>query len=386
MTIYIALFLILFFSSLLDFVDVSPKVKKRIYYFWIIVFILFKGLRWDTGDDFSQFYATFQDASFSNFYRFNRYGNTELYMEPGYVLLNAILKTIINDYNFFLLVTSTFIVISFSKLIEKFVPKYKLLALSLMLVSTELFPVRQTMATAIFCFSLIYTYERKIWKYLISILLCYSMHRSSIVLFPIYWIINLRYNTKLMLLAYLTLVSLRIAFSSYLGILSTIPILTKLTGGLSEHYAFSDVTQIDSFSPLTFCNNVVHILLFGWCIRRNKGLDVKSTRLAFNTYYIYMLLNVLASIPGADIFYRLCNNFIIVYPLCVDIIITTLMVKFRTKAIALFMFSIFWMIKLNANPAMHSTKYDDDYHPYYSIFDRHGDSLIRSLPWPFHVN
>lgn len=66
--IYYILFISLFLTSLLDFTKINKAFKNRLFILWIIIFILFKGLRWDTGTDFNQFYACFKYSDWSNIF------------------------------------------------------------------------------------------------------------------------------------------------------------------------------------------------------------------------------------------------------------------------------------------------------------------------------
>ena len=163
--IYYILFISLFLTSLLDFTKINKSLKNKLFIFWIIIFILFKGLRWDTGTDFNQFYACFKYSDWNNIFSFWRYGPDTTRMEFGYMFLNVLIKMIYPNYTFFLLITNAFILYSFGYLIKKYVPNQSLIALSIMIVSTEIFPVRQTLVTAILCYCIVFIQKKQLKYY-----------------------------------------------------------------------------------------------------------------------------------------------------------------------------------------------------------------------------
>lgn len=381
---YYYIFVVPFLISILDFLpNVNPIIKKRLFHLLIIFFIMLKGLRWDTGTDFSQFYACFQDAQWDNIFSYWRYGVGTTKMEFGYVFLNVLIKSILPHYTFFLLITNALILCSFAYLINKFVPNYRLLALAFMLVVTEMYPVRQTLVTAIFCFSIYYAYTRQCAKYIVSILICFTIHRSSLFLLPIYWFVHINFKWWQFLVIYLGLIFSREILINYLPSLFNSSLLSLISLGLTDTYMYND-NIVEEYSIMTISNSIVHILLFSYIKHiSTDSLKLKQYNMFFNLYFIYLCLNVIGSIPGLTILYRLSNNFAISYPICITFIIAILWNRWkRTVSIALCVG--FWVIKLQSNPCMdvNGEYYKECFYPYYSVFETHG-KLIRTTPWPF---
>lgn len=382
--IYYVLFIGLFLTSFSDLFVTDKKIKNRLYLIWLVIFLLFRGLRWDTGCDFPQFYNVFQESSWTNIFSFWRYGYGSERMESGYIFLNVLIKSIIPSYTIFLLLTDAFILYSFSMLIKKFSPGYYLLALSLMMITVEPFPVRQTIATGILCFSFLFAYNRDLKKFIISVLLATTIHSSSVIMLPVFWVTKIKYDYK-QIVFYLFLVLGRGFLQTHLMDLFSSNIISNISGGLSETYFITN-ESIENFNIASIANSLITLLLLIYSKKQmiKKGLSTDVINFFSNLYFVYICFNVLASIPGIEIFYRLSNNFIVAYPICIIFIFKT--ISFHNLLIATCIFIGFWFIKFKANPCFDekSRIYKRLYSPYYSIFESNGGNLIRNKPWPYH--
>ena len=103
---YLIIYGFLFLSTVFDEFN-SPKYANRSLLFFSIVFILFRGLRWNVGSDWSLYLKTFENLEFSNFLSY-KYNDVAI-IEPGYALLSIVIKSIGGNYTTFLLVMNGFI-------------------------------------------------------------------------------------------------------------------------------------------------------------------------------------------------------------------------------------------------------------------------------------
>lgn len=377
---------------LCSFVDLMRFIPERdkmfLYKFWLIIFLLLKGLAWDTGPDFAQFYATFEYADWSNIFSYQRYGTKDELMEPGFVFLNVLGNTFLPHYTFFKLITCGFILYAFSKLILKYIPQLKLSALALMFVTTEMFPVRQTIVTGIFSLALIFIIERKFRNYLLLILLSFTIHKSSLLLLPIYYLYHLKYNVKWYIALYLLLIGFRLVLQQNLMSIFSSEIVYVLTGGSSETY-FVTNKEIQDISFATILSSIGHLMLFGILNYYNSKLkiyDEKAINLFSNIYFVLLVCNVLGSLPGLMIVYRFANHFLVVYPILILSACKIIVCKFKFAG-SLLAFSIFcaaWLIKYSNNMIFdkEGIDYKTTFEPYYSVFDSDGENLIRNKKWP----
>lgn len=379
-------------SGLLDFDKQKKVLRNQMYVTWMIIFVLFKGLRWDTGTDFPQFLSIFKYSEWDNIFSYWRYGANSELLEPGYVFLNVLVKTFLPHYTFFLLITNAFIIYAFNKLILQFVPQYRLTAFALMMISTEMYPVRQTLATGILCFSFIYIYQKKIKNYIVSIICAYLIHKSSIVLLPLYLINYIKVNNKTyvyFIVSYLIIIGLRTYLQDKLGALTSIPILTTFSGEDQLHYQVTD-DSVAAYSPFTIINSVFHLLMFWWLfyMTNRKEKSENTTRIIglFSIYYFILIcLNVMGSIPGIDILYRLANNFWVTYPIIILLVVNELCIE-KKLFIGIVILLVSWSIKYNSNLIFKTDgfAYDDCFKHYYSVFETNDQKLIHSANWPFN--
>ena len=380
--IYYVLYSFLFIIGLCDFFTSAKEIKKKLYYSTIFIFYLFRALRWDTGCDFPQFLRCFQDVNISNVFSYYRYGTGSETMEFGYTLLNLLIKSIIPSYTFFLLITEGFILYSYSRLIKKYISKYQLVALSILLFSTEIFSVRQTIAIGILCYSYTYIIEQNLKKFIISILLAFSIHDAMLFMLPMYWIGRLRFNAITLIVVYLILVALRAVMVEYIPIIFALPITSTLSGGLTEQYVIANA-EFNRFPLMQIVSGIFILFLYWYCRRTAQENEIKKYDFWGMLYFGYLCTNILGSLPNLEIFYRLSGNFALAYPM----LLTFIIARFRTKS---FIIPIIIYIGFIFTKAIKMPCFDEEhihykiaYQPYFSVFERPYGKLIRQAPWPY---
>lgn len=191
MTIYIILYSLLFPIIFSDKRSIPLSHKKLIILIFVIIFTLFRGLRWECGTDWEQYHQVFLSSEWNNIFTFNRYG--EEIMEYGYMFTNILLKSIIPSYTFFLLVTNFFILFSYYKFSFRYA-QFPIITFVTLIFCSNFFPVRQNIAVAIALLSLPYVFKRKIYKFILLIIAAMSFHTSAIVFLPVYFIYRFEIN------------------------------------------------------------------------------------------------------------------------------------------------------------------------------------------------
>lgn len=385
MWVYYLLFGGLLATAMLDLTSANQRLKNCAFWFWIIVFCLFRGLRWDTGTDFPQFYTVFEESKFSNIFNFWRYGYGSERMEFGYVFLNAAINSVFHHFTFFNILTDAFTLWSFSLIIKRFCPRYSLLALAMMMITIEPFPVRQTIATALLCHSYLAICDKNLKRYIVFVALATTIHSSSIIMFPLYWVTNMIHLGYKHVAAYIALVLGRGLMQIYFVDLFSMAALSFISGGLTENY-FATTDTMEIFNVMTVTNSVVTLCLLIFTANRlqKNTEDSSNLNIAANMYFFSVCFAVIASIPGLDIISRLVNNFLIFYPICIVCIFRW--ARRYGILVSLFIFMGFYYIKWVRNPVMdkEGIYYKECYYPYYSVFDSKNEKMIRHAPWPYH--
>lgn len=386
--IYFIMFAILLVIPFIDFLTADKRLKAKVFNFTLLAFLLFRALRWETGCDFPQFYQCFLEGQWNNIFSYRRYGVTsEQLMEPGFVFLNVLIRTILPHYTFYLFIIEGFVLFSFAYLIRKYIPKYQLVSLTVCLLYAEIFSVRQTIATAILCYSYVFIVKRQLRNYLLMIFLAYLFHKSSLIMLPLYWLCRLNFKAKRYIIIYLCLVALRIILAEYLQVLLNVAVLSKVTGGLTEYYNTSD-GSFTEISFMTIVTSVTFLLLCRHALDKLKfNTEAHNIMNVFSTiYFSYIMMNVLASIPGLDIFYRLSNNLNISYAVIIPYVLLVLRNQISIRRIATLGILVFLCYRAYRLPCFdeEGPYYKEAYSPYFSIFERPNCEFIRQNPWPYH--
>lgn len=184
MIIYLLIYIPFLFCAYYDFVDTNNETKNKILWFWVIVFTLFRGLRWETGTDWEQFHDVFYDSDWSNIFTYNRDDWSDKVMDYGYMFINALIHTSGYSYTIFLFITNYWIMWCYKDFSQRHTTYPILTFIMLMNVGVP-FPVRQTIAMATSLLSYRFAVEKR-WA--VFVLLAFAatlIHKGSIIVMPI---------------------------------------------------------------------------------------------------------------------------------------------------------------------------------------------------------
>lgn len=186
------------------------KSKWGLKVTFILIFF-FLALRYDFGRDYMGYYKIFESA---RNYSFVQLFDGTLYGEIGWLILCWLFK----PFGFFAMIAFLALVncVIYYRFIKKYVPvKYYWLAVFLYIFSPGLMllhitAMRQSLAIALFLFSIEYLYKRDFICYFLIIGLASLFHTSAFVLFTIYLLVFLkdRISYKAIFIIILTIISL----------------------------------------------------------------------------------------------------------------------------------------------------------------------------------
>lgn len=216
------LYLIFFLFLILSFCQIIPlRIKNNPSFFhdsyWLIVllFIFLSTFRWENGTDWESYLFYFNFLSVPTLIG---------YMEPGFTLLTSI-NAYFANYSTQLFCVAFLSIVPISIRIFKISP-YPIVSLFVFFCTSlaNIFPVRQSIAIAIFVFSWKYIIEQKKIKFLICIALAISFHYSAIITLPIFFLWQRRFSTKYIIISVLIMAiisfgmsNLGVSVISYLG-------------------------------------------------------------------------------------------------------------------------------------------------------------------------
>lgn len=269
----------------------TPFPKKRLMLI-MGLFVLFFGLRWYIFSDTARYSEIYADVDTSLSLRENV--ANQPFVDFGYMFIMLIAKHLGLGFHFFIFLNS---LVDFS-LMYVCIRRYSvnppltcLFFLAFQGIFIELNLLRNFKAILIFLLSLKYIEEKKLGKYLFCQVAAITLHMSSIIFIPIYWILNRRWNFKVVLSisAFAVFVYL---FASNLISDVTNSLLGGLLGGegkmallaMYSEDAQETLLSIGTLERLLFL--ILTLLVYRFELRETQGPSVMFA----NMYVIYFFL------------------------------------------------------------------------------------------------
>ncbi len=279
MDIYITIHVLVFLS--LIFERCSLQTKKNVMILWGIFFTFFGGLRWGIGPDWDQYYKHFLFSDWSNIFSYDRYGRGDASLEPGFVFVNALIKTVFGEFYFYNLIIGAFIQFSYYKFCNYFFPKRPLLAYCfLMVMMANYFSVRAGLSIGVCMWAWRFIKERRILPFLIVVTAAVNIHNQAIILLPAYWLGHIRLKSIWYVAFYAALTAFYMVFQQYF-----ILIMYGLGGNIAEKAYFYTQNETEGFSGFSYMTCMLNfIFLFAYLYMRKK-------QNLFNDVWFHCLLN-----------------------------------------------------------------------------------------------
>lgn len=228
------LYLIFFILTLLSFGDIWIEPKNRgpkyklIFAFTIICLFVLSAFRLEMGTDWDR-YEEYFDASTWGF---------DGWMEYGFTLLNKLVYSISSNYSVMVFVVASIVYTLKPQVIYKLAP-YPFLALLMWYVVgiADIFPVRQTISSALLLYSIIFVINKKIWPFLMIVILASLFHSTALIFIVTYFIFDIRISRLVSVTAFIGsfifAVTAQAAISDLLGAISNPILQEKLNAYLS---------------------------------------------------------------------------------------------------------------------------------------------------------
>ena len=315
MLIYFLIYIPFVLCAFYDLQSENKHMKKAILSFWVIVFTLFRGLRWDTGTDWDQFLQVYNQSHWYNVFSYVRYVSDvgASHMDYGYMFLNALFHELGLGYTMFLLFTNFIIMWCYKDFCLK-MTKYPILTMILLMNVGMPFPVRQSISFAILLWGYQFLNKKDIRKYLLVVFCAFTIHKSALIGFPL---AILPYLDKLYKIKWTVWMAIYIstfftakAFNSYIS--NAVLALSAYSGELnsvSTTYAqWEDTTagfeggfNNSAFNGLSFTLIFFLLLYFREKMNHNCSVYIKNFNLFFLLYAIAACFNNLITTSTSPI-------------------------------------------------------------------------------------
>ena len=192
MEVYLFTLVLIFIFGFLELrLELSKSQKNWLIFFLYFTIVIQIGLRWETGSDWKSYLDNFQNTDDYNFVLFNSLFGFEI----GYGTFVYVIKKIFDSYSFFLLIHALIFYFGIFRTTKKYSP-YLFVSL-LYFYATNLGMVgsnRQLLAIVICLWGLDFVFERKLFKFLLVILVA-SLFHTTAFLFGIYYFLNRNFKT-----------------------------------------------------------------------------------------------------------------------------------------------------------------------------------------------
>lgn len=171
--------------------------KKGNYIFLILLYLFFFGLRWHIFSDSLAYEAEYN--TIKPIFNWNYIDEHSWWWDKGFVIFTMFTKLVSNDFRFFVFVNTLIDITLFAVCIKRYSSNFLVTILAFLAfqgILTEINLFRNIKAILLFLFSIKYIENRK-WYYFFPInLLGYTLHSSALLFFPMYWLLNIRFQLK----------------------------------------------------------------------------------------------------------------------------------------------------------------------------------------------
>lgn len=223
----------------------QEKISKIFLFLSFIIAYFFMAVRYNIGTDYSYIYVPY----------FYGIGNgTMAFPEEGFNLLNKVIYILTGDYRILFAITSLIFIGLIYLAIKENSTNITISVLMIFLGQSYFYSmnmVRQAIAIAIIFYAYKYIKKKQFVKYLLASLLAFTIHNTSIVMIPTYFIANLNMTRKTKVITALGI----IAIASSLGrVIQNVLINTK-------YYMYYDVYGTGNITTLLLITNILIFIL-----------------------------------------------------------------------------------------------------------------------------
>jgi hypothetical protein len=287
----------------------------------VFVFTLFRGLRWELGSEWEQYYLIFQASDFSNLFSLDRGGRAT---EWGYVFLNALVKALGGNYTTFLLLSNLFVLSVFCKFAWEN-SKTPIYVFVLLMFSTQFFPSRIGIAVPFAMLGFSNFIAKNYLRTAAYTFFAISIHVSAAVCIPAYFLILAKKIPTSIAVAssivLLTLVQIGSANDALLGFAIVLNFIIGATDtAMAEKFqTYLNYEENKIVVVSYFLNAVIFIAIlipFGRIVDKMKDAKAKiKFSHIYNAYFVFASLGILFSLPQMVNLKRMQNYFFFAFPL-----------------------------------------------------------------------
>lgn len=371
MEIFLFSYLFLFASCIFE--NSTLIVKKKVLFFWMIYFTLLGGLRWDCGFDWEQYYGYFKEVKWGidNIMNFTRPGVQESPLEPGFVLLNLIVKTLFGEYWMFNVIMGFFVQYSYYRFCLEFSPRRPIMMYVLIIgmgVTSYTF-VRTGLAVAICYWGYVYVRDRQLRKFILVVLAGSLVHRQVLAFLPFYWMGKFQLKWWVYIGAYVMCMFLYVALQDYITLFITLMESDSDIAARLQMYTNEDVgingTEISYFKWIMYLG----MLCFFIYVRKLFNLGENEWYNCILAGFFIIIVSITLFTEGMSTLGRVTAPYKPARTLLIMFAVNEFL-KYKKTKYKLMAYFLFWgMCVFNIYKDLTAHTFHEYYIPYTTIFD-----------------
>lgn len=273
-------------SLIIAFFTCFDKKASRVavFFMFVCVFIIHAFADIGSLEDLTAYSAGFEEIKRMSVWQCVTTDVEICKMERGFAFLLKIFSLLGLNFRAFLIVNSYFISVVFYRSILRHSPAIVLSALLFLLIinNQSVYVIRQYLVVAIFFNSLKWIIERNPWKYILTCVICFFIHQSSIILLPVYFLYSLDLKKLLVVL-----------FLLGVGMWGSFAIIVEYFGSILVGYTqYAQFDGTDGQNAVGLIISIVYLLMYVLILRK-RIYDEGLSRLVFicavlNTMLLYI--------------------------------------------------------------------------------------------------
>jgi transmembrane protein EpsG len=386
---YLFIFIVLILFSFLELHTISKKVNLNLQVIVVVIFVFIAGLRYETGVDWRAYTASFDalpalDVALSN----NRMDEIFETLDVGYYLFNSFVKMFgggIQVVFFYMSLLSTVLLIKNLRYYSNYVLTGLLIYYPFFFFVFDMSGIRQCLTIQIFFYAIRFIDQKRFWKFFSIIILATTVHWSTFLLFPFYFLINHTASKKFTISLFAVTIIIFTFQIKWLGsimgdVLVQLNFATKIADKVDayttkEIYAFTrkwDLYTVFNFIRIAF---VVFLSI--------RFKDILSERVKHFTLLYNLILTELFVFFCLYEFTEISERMRYYFLISEVILISNVIYCFKSTIFKHVYFLLFLVVLfLNSYPFLLNLKSTVAYHPYqnywvYSILNLKSDGDDR---------
>jgi hypothetical protein len=328
--------------------------KKLILCSITSLLVIFDGLRWEMGTDWSTYNAMFNVADV----------HSTPGIDPGFMLYTSFMRNITDNYSVYLLITDAIIYFGIFYAVAR-ITDYSLIALFYLMGTIPWYAgsLRQMIACVFFTLGVKATIDRKLTKFLVLMIVGLMFHVSIMPFFATYWLYGMSWGAWI--LSFLGLAVVSFFSRNLISILDSLVTLYSYDRSFSSRIGGTLELSNPALGFLRKIYTLTAFIVFSLAARPSRNMDELQWRKIKLMLMLVSLSIIFYYIGTYEVSYVSSRVDIYSSIICASVLIGLLDKSFKSRSNRLLLF--FFVLSL-VGVFYSRLEFMDLFHPYSSVF------------------